>query len=45
MFLRQSTASQEILLGTFVNDEDGNTAETGLTIGVRLAGRSGRAVL
>jgi hypothetical protein len=32
MFLRQSTASQEILLGPFVDFEDGNTAETGLTI-------------
>lgn len=32
MFLRQSTASQEILLGPFVNSDDGNTAETGLTI-------------
>lgn len=30
--LRQSTASQEVPLGYFVNDEDGNTAETGLTI-------------
>lgn len=32
MFLRQSTASQEILLGPFVDSTDGNTAETGLTI-------------
>jgi hypothetical protein len=32
MFLRQSTASQEVLLGPFVNSTDGNTAETGLTI-------------
>lgn len=32
MWLRQSTASQEILLGTFVDSTDGNTAETGLTI-------------
>ena len=32
MFLRQSTASQEILLGPFVDSGDGNTAETGLTI-------------
>jgi len=30
--LRQSTASQEILLGPFVDDADGKTAETGLTI-------------
>lgn len=32
MFLRQSTASQEILLGRFVDSTDGNTEETGLTI-------------
>lgn len=32
MFLRQSTASQEILLGPFVDSTDGSTAETGLTI-------------
>lgn len=32
MWLRQSTASQEILLGTFLDSTDGNTAETGLTI-------------
>lgn len=32
MFLRQSTASQEILLGPFVDSTDGNTAETALTI-------------
>jgi hypothetical protein len=31
-FLRQSTASQEIPLGPFVDSTDGNTAETGLTI-------------
>jgi hypothetical protein len=31
-FLRQSTASQEILLGPFVDDTDGKTPETGLTI-------------
>lgn len=30
--LRQSTASQEILLGPFVDSTDGDTAETGLTI-------------
>lgn len=30
--LRQSTASQEIPLGHFVDDTDGKTAETGLTI-------------
>lgn len=32
MFLRQSTASQEVLLGSFLDDTDGKTAETGLTI-------------
>lgn len=32
MWLRQSTASQEILLGRFVDSTDGNTEETGLTI-------------
>lgn len=31
-FLRQSTASQEVLLGPFVDSTDGNTAKTGLTI-------------
>lgn len=30
--LKQSTASQEILLGPFLDDTDGKTAETGLTI-------------
>lgn len=30
--LRQSTASQEVPLGHFVDDADGKTAETGLTI-------------
>jgi hypothetical protein len=32
MWLRQSTASQEILLGPFLDSTDGNTQETGLTI-------------
>lgn len=32
MYLRQSTASQEILLGYFLDSVDGNTEETGLTI-------------
>lgn len=32
MFLRQSTASQEIVLGRFVDSTDGNTEETALTI-------------
>jgi hypothetical protein len=31
-YLRKSTASQEILLGPFLDDTDGKTAETGLTI-------------
>jgi hypothetical protein len=33
MFLRQSTASQEILLGPFVDVSDGDTPMTSLTIG------------
>lgn len=32
MWLRQSTASQEIMLGPFLDSTDGNTAETALTI-------------
>lgn len=32
IFLRQSTASQEVVLGYFVDSTDGNTEETGLTI-------------
>ena len=32
MYLRQSTASQEILLGRFVDSTDGDTEETALTI-------------
>lgn len=32
MWLRQSTAGQEILLGSFLDSTDGNTAETALTI-------------
>ena len=31
-FLRQSTASQEVLLGPFLDDTDGKTAEVALTI-------------
>jgi hypothetical protein len=31
-YLRQSTASQEMLIGPFLDDTDGKTAETGLTI-------------
>lgn len=32
IYLRQSTASQEVILGPFLDDTDGKTAETGLTI-------------
>jgi hypothetical protein len=32
MFLKYNTASQEVLLGPFLDDTDGKTAETGLTI-------------
>lgn len=32
MYLRQSTASQSVLIGPFVDSTDGATAETGLTI-------------
>jgi hypothetical protein len=32
IILKQSTASQEVLLGPFLDDTDGKTAETGLTI-------------
>lgn len=32
VYLKQSTASQEIVLGPFLDSTDGNTAETGLTI-------------
>lgn len=32
MYLKQSTASQSVLIGPFVDSTDGNTAETGLTI-------------
>lgn len=32
LFLREDTASQEILLGPFLDETDGATAETGLTI-------------
>lgn len=32
IYLRQSTASQEVTLGPFVDSTDGNTEETGLTI-------------
>ncbi len=32
IYLRQSTASQEVLLGPFVDSTDGNTAETALSV-------------
>lgn len=32
LYLREDTASQEILLGPFLDETDGATAETGLTI-------------
>ncbi len=32
MYLRQSTASQEVLIGPFLDDADGKTAETALSI-------------
>ena len=32
MFLKQSTASQEGVIGPFLDEDDGKTAETGLTI-------------
>lgn len=43
-YLKQSTASQPILLGPFVNDTDGNTAETGLMVNasdIRLSANGG----
>ena len=32
MFLKQSTASQEVVIGPFLDEDDGKTAETGLSI-------------
>lgn len=34
MFLKQSTPSQEVVIGPFLDEDDGKTAETGLSIGV-----------
>jgi hypothetical protein len=34
MFLKQSTNTQYVLIGPFLDDTDGKTAETGLSIGV-----------
>ena len=44
LFLKQSTASQAVLLGPFIDDTDGKTAETGLTIAntdIRLSANGG----
>ena len=44
IFLKQSTAAQTVLLGPFVDDTDGATAETALTIAntdVRLSANGG----
>lgn len=46
-YLRQSTASQSVLIGPFVDDTDGTTAETGLTIAntdIRLSANGGNIV-
>lgn len=46
-YLRQSTASQSVLIGPFVDSTDGNTAETGLTIDaadIRLSANGGNIV-
>lgn len=47
IYLKQSTASQAVLLGPFVDDTDGATAETGLTIAntdIRLSKAGGNMV-
>ena len=44
IFLKQSTASQAVLLGPYIDDTDGKTAETGLTIAntdIRLSAAGG----
>lgn len=44
LFLKQSTASQAVLLGPYIDDTDGKTAETGLTIAntdIRLSANGG----
>lgn len=44
IFLKQSTASQSVLLGPFIDDTDGATAETALTIAntdIRLSANGG----
>ena len=43
-YLRQSTATQAVLIGPFIDDTDGKTAETGLTIAntdIRLSANGG----
>jgi hypothetical protein len=47
IYLRQSTASQSVLVGPFVDSTDGVTAETGLTIAntdIRLSANGGNMV-
>lgn len=47
MTLRQSTASQSVVIGPFVDSTDGNTAETGLSIAntdIRLSKNGGNIV-
>lgn len=47
LYLKQSTASQAVLLGPFIDDTDGATAETGLTIAntdIRLSKNGGNMV-
>lgn len=47
LFLKQSTALQSDLLGAFVDEDDGKTAETGLTIAntdIRLSKNGGNMV-
>lgn len=47
LYLKQSTASQSVLIGPFVDDTDGTTAETGLTIAntdIRLSANGGNLV-
>lgn len=44
LYLKQSTATQAVLIGPFIDDTDGKTAETGLTIAntdIRLSANGG----
>lgn len=46
-YLKESTASQSVIIGPFVDDTDGNTAETGLTVNntdIRLSKNGGNIV-